>query len=116
MSLLQAEKAGADSEPQLQLQAFEAFNEMVRSAAADTLPTVQQLIPVMLKSLTATLQAGPSTSMERQSDLQVGYAHAPCPPDCPQFCALPTPWGVLSHSTCWYMTHSMVHLRLALPA
>ena len=70
----QAQKAGNEGEPQLQLQAFEAINEMVRSASENTLPVVQQLIPIMLQRLQGTLQGISSTSApppERQSDLQV---------------------------------------------
>ena len=70
---LQAQKAGQEGEAQLQLQAFEAINEMVRSASADTLQTVQQLIPVVLSRLGSTFQppSGSVPSQERLSDLQV---------------------------------------------
>ena len=72
----QAHKAGEAGEPQLQLQAFEAVNEMVRSAPTDSLLTVQQLIPAILQRLQATLpplghSQGSSAGPDRQSDLQV---------------------------------------------
>ncbi|KAK9809817.1 hypothetical protein WJX73_009625 [Symbiochloris irregularis] len=68
-------KAGAEGEAQLQLQAFEAINEFVRSASADTLVTVQQLTPIILSRLHQTLpQQGQAPlanmSPERLSDLQ----------------------------------------------
>ena len=70
---MQAQKAGNDGESQLQLQAFEAINEMVRNASGDTLPTVQHILPVMLNRLGATLAASSASALpqERQSDLQV---------------------------------------------
>ena len=40
----------------LQLQAFEAINEVVRSASPDTLPLVGQLIQALLDKLASTLR------------------------------------------------------------
>ena len=53
-------------------QAFEAINEAVRSAAADTLPLVGQLIPLTLQKLNATMAmaAAAPDARERQSELQ----------------------------------------------
>ena len=53
-------------------QAFEAINEAVRSAAADTLPLVAQLIPLTLQKLTGTLAmaAAAPDARERQSEMQ----------------------------------------------
>ena len=61
-------------------QAFEAINEAVRSAAADTLPLVGQLIPLTLQKLNATMAmaAAAPDARERQSELQARHpwAHA----------------------------------------
>lgn len=53
-------------------QAFEAINEAVRSAAADTLPLVGQLIPLTLQKLKATMAmaAAAPDARERQSEMQ----------------------------------------------
>ncbi|KAK9837148.1 hypothetical protein WJX81_006220 [Elliptochloris bilobata] len=53
-------------------QAFEAINEAVRSAAADTVPLVVQLIPLTLQKLNATLAmaAAAPDARERQSEMQ----------------------------------------------
>ena len=69
---MQAEKAGQEGESQLQLHAFEAINELVRSAAADTLPVAAQLLPLILQKLAATFQP----SDQRLGDLQVGLGGA----------------------------------------
>lgn len=60
----------------LQLQAFEAINEVVRSASPDTLPLVSQLIPALLDKLGSTIrmQVSSTEAKEHQSDLQVGFA------------------------------------------
>ena len=65
-------QAGEQEAARLQAQAFEAINDAVRSAGADTLPLVAQLIPLMLSKLGATLQAPPAGTeqRERQSELQ----------------------------------------------
>ena len=63
----QAEKAGQEGEQQLQLHAFEAINELVRSAAGDTLPVVAQLLPLALQKLAASFQP----SDQRTGDIQV---------------------------------------------
>ena len=57
----------------LQLQAFEAINEVVRSASPDTLPLVGQLIQALLDKLASTLrmQVTSSEAKEHQKDLQV---------------------------------------------
>lgn len=57
----------------LQLQAFEAINEVVRSASPDTLPLVSQLIPALLDKLSSTIrmQASSTEAKEHQSELQV---------------------------------------------
>lgn len=70
---MQAQRAGQEGEAQLQLQAFEAINEMVRYASQDTLPVVQQLVLVILQRLAQTVQpaATQAVSQERLSDLQV---------------------------------------------
>lgn len=56
----------------LQLQAFEAINEVVRSASTDTLPLVGQLIPALLDKLASTLrmQVNSTEAKEHQSELQ----------------------------------------------
>ena len=58
----------------LQLQAFEAINEVVRSASTDTLPLVGQLVQALLDKLVSTLrmQVASSEAKEHQNDLQVG--------------------------------------------
>jgi importin subunit beta-1 len=59
---------GADG-TRLHTQAFEAINEVVESAAPDTLPLVSQLVPVVVAKLAETLgPAGPGH--ERQTELQ----------------------------------------------
>lgn len=57
----------------LQTQAFEAINEVVRSASSDTLLLVAALIPLMLGKLGETLQVQPAVTenRERVSELQV---------------------------------------------
>jgi len=57
----------------LQLQAFEAINEVVRSASPDTLPLVGQLIQALLDKLASTLrmQVTSNEAKEHQKDLQV---------------------------------------------
>lgn len=61
----------------LQLQAFEAINEVVRSASPDTLPLVGQLIQALLDKLASTLrmQVSGSEAKEHQKDLQVWLAN-----------------------------------------
>ena len=56
-------------------QAFEAINEAVRSAAADTLPLVGQLIPLTLQKLNATMAmaAAAPDARERQSEMQARW-------------------------------------------
>jgi hypothetical protein len=66
----------------LQTQAFEAINEMVRSASSDTVPLVGHLIPVVLQKLATTMGAATSTSSDGPGDLQVLYKplfHSPNP-------------------------------------
>lgn len=57
----------------LQLQAFEAINEVVRSASSDTLPLVGQLIQALLDKLASTfrMQIASIEAREHQNDLQV---------------------------------------------
>lgn len=57
----------------LQLQAFEAINEVVRSASSDTLPLVGQLIQALLDKLASTfrMQITSTEAREHQNDLQV---------------------------------------------
>ncbi len=57
----------------LQLQAFEAINEVVRSASPDTLPLVGQLIQALLDKLASTLrmQVTSNEAKEHRKDLQV---------------------------------------------
>ena len=66
-------QAGEQEAARLQAQAFEAINDAVRSASADTLPLVGQLIPLMLSKLGATfsMPAAAPDERERQSELQV---------------------------------------------
>ncbi|KAL3138275.1 hypothetical protein ABBQ32_006093 [Trebouxia sp. C0010 RCD-2024] len=56
----------------LQLQAFEAINEVVRSASSDTLPLVGQLIQALLDKLASTfrMQIISTEAREHQNDLQ----------------------------------------------
>ncbi len=63
----------------LQLQAFEAINEVVRSASPDTLPLVGQLIQALLDKLASTLrmQVASSEAKEHQKDLQVQCLNTP---------------------------------------
>lgn len=71
---MQAQRQGEAQEvARLQAQAFEAINDAVRSASADTLPLVAQLIPLMLSKLGSTFQAPANSAdeRERQSELQV---------------------------------------------
>ena len=66
----------------LQLQAFEAINEVVRSASSDTLPLVGQLIQALLDKLASTfrMQIASSEAREHQNDLQVRntWSAVPC--------------------------------------
>jgi importin subunit beta-1 len=66
-----ADPAQPDS-PRLQISAFEAINDLVRAASADTLDTVAQLIPVFLQELVATLSmpAASAEAREKQAELQ----------------------------------------------
>lgn len=61
----------------LQLHAFEAINDVVRSASPDTLPLVSQLIPALLDKLGSTIRMQVSSieAKEHQSEMQVGF---PC--------------------------------------
>lgn len=54
----------------LQTQAFEAVNEMVRSASDDTLPLVGHLIPFVLEKIASTLDPGASAAIDKPGDLQ----------------------------------------------
>lgn len=79
---MQAQRQGEPQEvARLQAQAFEAINDAVRSASADTLPLVAQLIPLMLSKLGSTFQAPANSAeeRERQSELQVPSSHKPVP-------------------------------------
>ncbi|KAK9806952.1 hypothetical protein WJX72_008531 [[Myrmecia] bisecta] len=72
-ALLETAQRTCDVQEQsrLQLQAFEGINEVVRSASADTLPLVGQLIPLMLGKLGATFQQAADPNLkERNSELQ----------------------------------------------
>lgn len=55
----------------LQTQAFEAINEMVRSASTDTLPLVGHLIPVVLERIAATMDPAAAGGKDKPGDLQV---------------------------------------------
>ena len=54
----------------LQTQAFEAINEMVRSASSDTLPLVGHLVPVILQKIAATMDPAAAAAKDRPGDLQ----------------------------------------------
>ena len=54
----------------LQTQAFEAINEMVRSASSDTLPLVGHLVPVILQKIAATMDPAAASAKDRPGDLQ----------------------------------------------
>ncbi|EIE27283.1 ARM repeat-containing protein [Coccomyxa subellipsoidea C-169] len=71
-ALLDARQGEPQEVARLQAQAFEAINDAVRSASADTLPLVAQLIPLMLSKLGSTFQAPANSAdeRERQSELQ----------------------------------------------
>lgn len=76
MGVLQGERAlqmDVQEGSRLQLQAFEAINEVVRSASSDTLPLVGQLIQALLDKLASTfrMQIASSEAREHQNDLQV---------------------------------------------
>ena len=60
----------------MQTAAFEAINDVVRVATADTLPLVVQLIPLFISKLSSTLhlQAATAEATERQSEIQVRCA------------------------------------------
>ena len=61
----------AQSQVKLQMQSFEAINEVVRSASHDTVPLVAQLIPLFLSKLAAALGApSPLDAGDRTSELQ----------------------------------------------
>lgn len=55
----------------LQTQAFEAINEMVRTASTDTLPLVGHLIGVILERIASTLEPTEAGGKDRPGDLQV---------------------------------------------
>ena len=55
----------------LQQSAFEAINEMVRSASADTISLVGHLIPVILQQLAVALDPAQASTQNSPSDLQV---------------------------------------------
>lgn len=76
-ALLQTAARPAESAAEaarLQTQAFEAINEVVRAGAADTVPLVAQLVPLMvgrLRAATAALPAGaPAEAAEKQAEEQ----------------------------------------------
>ena len=74
--MLQGERAlqmDVQEVSRLQLQAFEAINEVVRTASPDTLPLVGQLIQALLEKLgsTSRMQVASSEAKEHQNDLQV---------------------------------------------
>jgi importin subunit beta-1 len=56
----------------LQINVFEAINEMIRAASPDTMDTVAALIPVFLQELMKTFSMASSSAeaRERQSELQ----------------------------------------------
>ena len=68
--MAQSERVGEGT--RLQTAAFEAINDVVRVATADTLPLVVQLIPLFISKLSSTLhlQAASAESTERQSEIQ----------------------------------------------
>lgn len=72
----------------LQTQAFEAINELVRSASNDTLPLVGHLIPVVLQRLALTMSSANAHGTENPGDLQVDL--------CQDFCYVGPPRGSLS--------------------
>ena len=57
----------------LQTQAFEAINELVRSASSDTMPLVGHLVPVVLQKLATTMNPANAHGNENPGDLQVRY-------------------------------------------
>ena len=80
VSILQANKPVDTSQQfdllRLQTQAFEAINELVRSASNETLPLVAHLVPVVLQRLAATMSAGNAHGSENPGDLQVTFLQA----------------------------------------
>lgn len=67
-----ARPADLSEQIRLQTQAFEAINDVVQSSAADTVPMVVQLIPLMIGKLNETLHmpAATAEAAEKQSELQ----------------------------------------------
>ena len=63
------------AQARLQLQAFEAINEVVRGASDATQPLVGHLVPLMLSKISNTFQAPPAgahaDARMRQQELQV---------------------------------------------
>lgn len=57
----------------LQTQAFEAINEMVRSASTDTVPLVGHLLPVVLERIAATMDPATAGAKDKPGDLQVFF-------------------------------------------
>lgn len=55
----------------LQTQAFEAINELVRSASSDTMPLVGHLVPVVLQKLATTMNPSNAHGTDNPGDLQV---------------------------------------------
>lgn len=76
------------AQARLQLQAFEAINEVVRGASDATQPLVGQLVPLMISKLQQTFQAAPPGApadlRARQQELQVCAS----PPIDHQYCQL----------------------------
>ncbi len=64
------------AQSRLQLQAFEAINEVVRGASDATQPLIGQLVPLMLSKISQTFQTpppgAPADARMRQQELQVG--------------------------------------------
>ena len=71
------------AQARLQLQAFEAINEVVRGASDATQPLVGQLVPLMLSKIGQTFQpppaGAPSDARARQQELQVGTSQSAFP-------------------------------------
>lgn len=123
LGLLQGERAlqmDVQEGSRLQLQAFEAINEVVRSASSDTLPLVGQLIQALLDKLASTfrMQIASTEAREHQNDLQVQYRCLRCSSSVQQLlatcshlhsCHLST--SLLSLTNTWHECHLLEACR-----
>ena len=69
-ALLTASERG-DAEQSLRMESYESLNEIIRASTRDTHPLVQQLIPMVLQKLGATLDAmaAPGVGVEQKEKL-----------------------------------------------